>query len=95
MGLEKRTTIAQWEGEREGHVPPLPPWRRAGLTQPRESRTRPPPVPLARVAASRRGGPIGTTRAPHSGDGEKEKRRTRPDPTGPTAERRGAARAPG
>jgi hypothetical protein len=28
MGLENRTTIAQQEGEREGHVPPQPPpWR--------------------------------------------------------------------
>ncbi len=71
MGLENRTTIALQEGKREGHVPPqLPPRRRAGLTQPREGGTRPPPVPTAEVAASRRGGPNGTTRAQHSGDGE-------------------------
>ncbi len=73
MGLEERTTIAQQEDEREGHVPRQPPpRRRAGLTQPREGGTRPPPVPTAEVAASRRGGPSGTTRAPHSGDGEQE-----------------------
>ncbi len=70
MGLENRTTIALQEGEREGHVPPpLHPWRRAGLT---EGGTRPPPVPAPGVAASRRGGPSGTTRAPHSGYGEWE-----------------------
>jgi hypothetical protein len=66
MGLENRTTIALQGGEREGHVPlSSPPRRRAGLTQPREGGTRPPPVPATGVAASRRGGPSGTTRAPH------------------------------
>ncbi len=73
MGLEYRTTIALQEGKRGGHVPPLLPLRRrAGLTQPRDGGTRPPPVPATGVAASRRGGPSGTTRAPHSGDGEWE-----------------------
>ncbi len=73
MGLENCTTIALQEGKREGQVPPLlPPLRLAGLTQPREGGTRPPPVPATGVAASRRGGSSGTTRAPHSGDGEWE-----------------------
>ncbi len=71
MGLENRTIIALQEGGREGHVPPqLPQRRRAGRVPPREGWTRHPPVPTVGVVASRRGGPSGTTRAPHSGDGE-------------------------
>jgi hypothetical protein len=66
--LGNRTTIAQQEGKREVHVHPQPPpRRRAGLTQPREGGTRPPPVPTAEVVASRLFWPIGTTSDQHSG----------------------------
>jgi len=95
MGLENRTTIAQQEGEREGHVPPqLPPRRRAGLTQPREGGTRPLPSPQRRLRRAGTAGPAGprarrTVELASRSSGE-------PVPVhGPRAGRRGAGRTPG